>query len=553
MKRTALALSLFLLTAVTAHAQYGETVEVRVTNVDAIVVDKAGKPVPGLTRDDFEVYEDGARQDLTNFAEIAETPGQSEGGVAPAGDVPLAGAVRGDIRRRVITVFIDHGSLEPTNLVALLPELQQFLTSNLRPGDAAVIYSWGDSLILNLAPTGNREAIAAAIASLRDWKPKRINWWRGVLEVAIRDAVYVMRIHYFPPPAIGEGIALAQKAADQGLTEMRQKAEALKSVIASLKPVEGRKVLVVLTQSMSTNPAEEAFYYLWTQRGQFKDAATYRWEDYVRRYPNPGFAADVAAAANNAGVTLYPIHTAGKFTDQSVIDVGGFHQKLDAGGIQRDPRRVTLAIASDVTGGRAIAGSGNWKGALDIVANELNAYYSLGYRSTGVLEDRTRNIEVRLKNKAYTVRTRKTIVEQTAATAMKALVAANLFQEAAANDLAVRASVGSATPAGENLVHPLTVTIPTSGLTLVPDGTDLVGKLSIFTSFLRSDGAVSPVGRQMQQFRFPASSLAKRKEVTVKLDVTAEASVGAISLGVMDDVSNATGFALLKLPGGSTP
>lgn len=43
------------------------------------------------------------------------------------------------------------------------------------------------------------------------------------------------------------------------------------------------------------------------------------------------------------------------------------------------------------------------------------------------------------------------------------------------------------------------------------------------------------------------ASLARRKEVTVKLDVTADAQVGAISLGVLDDGSNATGFALVKL------
>ena len=34
----------------------------------------------------------------------------------------------------------------------------------------------------------------------------------------------------------------------------------------------------------------------------------------------------------------------------------------------------------------------------------------------------------------------------------------------------------------------------------------------------------------------------------MKLDVTADPRTGAISLGVMDEASSATGFALVKLP-----
>jgi hypothetical protein len=123
-----------------------------------------------------------------------------------------------------------------------------------------------------------------------------------------------------------------------------------------------------------------------------------------------------------------------------------------------------------------------------------------------------------------------------------------LTQTGATNDLDIRADVGNATPAGENLVHPLTIIIPTSTLTLTPEGDDLVGKFSVFTAFLRADGAVSAVGRKTQDFRFPAESLPRRKALTVKVDVTADARVDAISLGVMDDASGATGFALIKLP-----
>src|SRR2546430_16034556 len=44
-----------------------EKIDVSVVNVDVTVTDRAGYPVRGLTRDDFDVYEDGKPQKITNF------------------------------------------------------------------------------------------------------------------------------------------------------------------------------------------------------------------------------------------------------------------------------------------------------------------------------------------------------------------------------------------------------------------------------------------------------------------------------------------------------
>ncbi|MCL4810182.1 MAG: hypothetical protein KJ062_20675, partial [Thermoanaerobaculia bacterium] len=42
-------------------------VDVTVTNLDVVVTDRKGNRIRGLTREDFEVYEDGVLQPLTNF------------------------------------------------------------------------------------------------------------------------------------------------------------------------------------------------------------------------------------------------------------------------------------------------------------------------------------------------------------------------------------------------------------------------------------------------------------------------------------------------------
>jgi len=67
---------------------------------------------------------------------------------------------------------------------------------------------------------------------------------------------------------------------------------------------------------------------------------------------------------------------------------------------------------------------------------------------------------------------------------------------------------------------PLDIKIPTASLTLVPEGTDLTGKISVYAAFFRRDGTTSKVTKQELPICFPAESLPRRKQLTVKIAVT---------------------------------
>ncbi|HYK03836.1 MAG TPA: VWA domain-containing protein [Thermoanaerobaculia bacterium] len=538
---------LILLTHGVTYAQFSETVEVRVTNVDVIVTDKAGKPVPGLTKDDFEIYENGTRQEITNFAEIGESVPSGTLTALP-GETPAEEPAARDIRRRLISVFIDNASLEVGHRAAVLEHLQQFLAKNVRPGDGIAIYAWGLGLEVQLEPTSDPDQIAAAIDKLAEHTTVSHSWRQQFYNTI--DSIIASAKNSYPPrtPDFGEALAAAETAARNSTHDMRRKTAAIKSVIASLRGIEGRKVLVMLTESLSTNPAEEAFHHLETIRHEFVGAQHFNPFSAARPHMLQNLSGEIARAANTAGVTIYPIHAAGKWADSTFTDASVGVTVRGAPTVHTDTSTQTLHAVAEDTGGRAAVGSSDFQFAFDAISNDLNVYYSLGYRTSGERKDRLKKVEVKLKKKGYVVRSRNAIIEQTATTEMNDMVAANLFQAGSTNDLNIQARIlGTATPAGENLVHPLTIVIPTSTLTLIPDGTDVIGKFSVFTAFLRGDGAVSAVGRQTQEFRWPAESLARRKQVTVKLDVTADSRVSAISVGVMDDASSATGFALVKL------
>src|SRR6266705_1009985 len=65
-----LLISVALTASMTAQSQMtptSETMNVTVTEVDAVVLDAQGKPVSGLTRNDFELTVGRRRRTITNF------------------------------------------------------------------------------------------------------------------------------------------------------------------------------------------------------------------------------------------------------------------------------------------------------------------------------------------------------------------------------------------------------------------------------------------------------------------------------------------------------
>src|SRR5947207_13141662 len=85
-----------------------QKVDVRVVNVDVTAVDGSGKAVTNLTRDDFEVLEDGQPQAITNFLLISKAPA-----AAPRASTDL------QLRRRII-LLVDNNYIDRTDRDAAL-------------------------------------------------------------------------------------------------------------------------------------------------------------------------------------------------------------------------------------------------------------------------------------------------------------------------------------------------------------------------------------------------------------------------------------------------
>ena len=548
MRGLVLAAAAALTLASSAGAQnfFSETLEVRVVNVDVIVT-KDGKPVPGLTVDDFELYENGERRDISNFAEVAETTPAGTLTPATAGETPAPK----ELRRRSIVLYIDDAALHPLDRNTIFPAMRAFLHENVRPADTVTIVEWSSALTVELQPTSDPAAIDAAVDRLS----KRTTGMAPIsgheaYSTALADLITMYKMREPPEkPRFAAGLTIVSGWAERVSYEMRRRAEALKSVLASLRGGEGRKVLVLVTTAFASNPGEEAFAYLDSIRDEFiTDGAGSAMMD-AKKYELTGLVTSIGEMANSSGIALYPLDAAGKNNDTGVADASRHVRVASQAALVPHTSTALLQAIAAETGGVATTGSTNWKLAFTTIASDLSTYYSLGYHAPAVRQDGLKRIEVKLRKRGYAVRTRHAIVEQTAGSEMNDAVSSNLFRASATNELRVQATAAaSSTAIDGSLTVPVTITIPMDALTLVPDGADLTGSFSLYAAFLRDDGAVSHVSQQPHRFRFPASSLARRKQITLQLDVSADARTDAISVGVMDELSKATGFATVKLP-----
>jgi len=139
------------------------TSEVQLITVDAVVLNKARRPVAGLTRDDFVVTEDGRPVEIVSFEtfvqDLSPEPYEDE-------DAPPAIATNAPGERaggRAFAVLVDDMGIAPERSEDARRAVQSFLETGVRPGDAVVVgTSSGDAWWSGRIPTGREDLLAVA-------------------------------------------------------------------------------------------------------------------------------------------------------------------------------------------------------------------------------------------------------------------------------------------------------------------------------------------------------------------------------------------------------
>ena len=132
------------------------------------VTDKSGKIINDIRRDEIEIYENGQKQEISNFSFILnqrETV-EKQIGKAPSGPLPPS-AVRPEHVRRTIALVVDDLTLSFESTYYVRRALKKFVEEQMQDGDLVAIIRTGAGIGALQQFTTDRRQLYAAIEKVR--------------------------------------------------------------------------------------------------------------------------------------------------------------------------------------------------------------------------------------------------------------------------------------------------------------------------------------------------------------------------------------------------
>jgi VWFA-related protein len=341
---------------------------IRVTSelvlANVVVRDKKGNLIRDLKKEDFTLFEDGKKQQISTFdfenvdqletaggpektvtGETAETAGPA--GVLKKSDAPVMNARD----RRVIVLFFDFSAMEPDQIDRCVESAKKYINGQMRPADIVALVSLSTNMRVDLDFTDDRRKILSVLNSYSSGS--------------------------------GEGFAMGDTGSAEGAAETGGsftpddtdyntfsadwKLLALQSTMQALGKIEQKKSLIYFSNGIS-------------QTGTDNQSA-------LR-------AATAAAVKNN--VSIYPVDVRGlqAFPPGGEAQSASLHGQSAYNGaaVLNDlsgnaASQETLSTLAADTGGKAFFDSNDFSGVFTQVQKDSSAYYVLGFTSTNLLKD----------------------------------------------------------------------------------------------------------------------------------------------------------------------
>ena len=149
-----------------------EEVEVRLVLIDAVVLDRQDRTVPGLTMDDFEVMLDGQRMPIDTLdSSCAGGPADDPRGVR---DPRRRAPIPSDVERNIV-LALDYLHLSQMQRVDVLEQARSMVRHGMGPQDRIMVAALNGGLRIEQPFTTNHEHVAEALKRMEYdislWEP----------------------------------------------------------------------------------------------------------------------------------------------------------------------------------------------------------------------------------------------------------------------------------------------------------------------------------------------------------------------------------------------
>ena len=372
-------------------------VEVNYVEEDVRVVDREGRFVRGLKREDFQVVEDGKPQKVETFGmvDIPNTRPRTPLYLGPDAlpiepDVAVNKQV---LDGRLYLLVLDDYHVAPLRSQNVRNIARRFVREKLGPDDQAAVVVTSGLRRASQDFTQNRRLLIEAIDNFLGQKLPSAGVERN--EKMSRE----MNAAGAPIDDAGDPIQIdpanryiADDRVSERTFQARQALNSLRSISEWMSSIQGRrKAIIYISEGVDYN-----LFDIFTGG----DPTNFNFENFNMIQTE---TYDTIAAASRSNVQIYSVDPRGLTSmGQEDIEIGG----LAAGAYNLGPKQLlqelqssqmNLRQLSEETGGVAFVGRNDFNEGFDRIVEENSQYYVLGYYSTNDKRDgKLRNIGVRV-------------------------------------------------------------------------------------------------------------------------------------------------------------
>lgn len=533
-------------------------VEVRITKVDVIVTDKAGNRITGLKPENFKLYEDGIVQPLTNFYEVQGMEiflptAEKEVEKPSIPEEPQPAAIPA-IKNKIV-IYFDNWHLHPMNRNWSIKKLTSFIEKNFPPGtnNEAMVVSLDQKLEIIQKFTSNPQLLTLSIDEVKKRSGQTLLRRKAKEELRKELTSIVTDTSQFDRYALVDSyeraLGFARNFVEAEQADLIFSLKSLNAVVSNLAGIEGKKILIYVSDGLPINPGDEAFTFLdqaFPRENARNEAMNY---DATRIFK------ELTAKCNANEISLYPINAQGLETvllSADKQDGWGVHAR--GAGMMRVGSRYlneSLAMMAKDTGGVAILNTNDIEAGLEKIQNDLMFYYTLGYKSLFQNDNKFHSIKVKLVGlkQDYDVRVRQGFKQISEEEKIKESVTSGLFLRRQNNALGLKVQIlpVESMVISKNLRLTLKLFIPIKNLVLNPEKRNYKGEIKVYVSLKDAKGRLSPIQELTEEIKIPGKDYEKALKSYYPYLVEMYVKPGhyTISLAVKDVPAASTSYVQL--------
>ena len=546
-------------------ATFFEPYRVPLVSIEVVATDKDGVPIRGLTRDDFQVFEDNVEVEISHFF-------VSDPELAQNDPVTYQEGLPENFRQNLyLALYFDDTNIDFERRMSALQHLRGFLEQPLPQNLQAMLVRYDGNIHVEQGFTDQTNELVPAVERVMA-EPAVTMGDDGAAILRRMQTVAANPQHELYSPFAGgpvtqpqfENVDVAATESSAFLPQIRAYAQnqkvrngaslhALEGFIGRMQAIRGRKV-VLWVGDLEMRAGENLFR---TWQELFPDQARQQPINPMMESMQYDLSRDLRELVDSANSNRISFYTLSSLAGSAPSSAEMNQRILETSGRpgqqgQRDMRSQddALMVMSDLSGGRMLSDNAKLDEQLAQVAEELETYYSLGYTPPSPGDGNQHSIKVVVDRENVRLRHRLSYRDSEVAdgTAERTLVAGMLGVAENPLGISVECQEQELRDDGTFLV-PVLISIPIGELVLLPEEGRHQAQISVYSVVFDEAGRSSDVHERDYPIEIENDHLLSAVEQDAKFIVGMVLRDGPhrIAVSIRDDRSSSESTAIVDV------